>query len=134
MYESALRYEHGGGIMLYVLPSPPLQVRRDLIFQLPQLGRLRFVPTHRCRVRESLVAEGLELLLRLRVHAGVLLGIGQLLARRLLALVVGLALDLSPLLEPAVTRISLPSFTIPNNMPWCVSYLATTSWYFQPNS
>ena len=50
---------------------------------------------------KHLVAVLLELLLRLLGHLGILLRIRQLLAGSFLALVVGLALDLSPLLEPA---------------------------------
>ncbi len=49
--------------------------------------------------RRRLVAVFGELLLRLLVHLGVLLGIDQMSPCRLLALVVCRTLDLSPLLE-----------------------------------
>lgn len=48
----------------------------------------------------KLVAEGLEGLRRLLVDSGVLLRLGDLALRELLALVVGGTLGLSPLLEP----------------------------------
>jgi hypothetical protein len=71
-----------------------------------------------------------ELLLDLVVDLGRLLGLSQLPPCRLLALVVCGTLDLSPLLES--TSHLLESAI--SQIVWAVSYLATTSWYFQPNS
>lgn len=99
---------------------------------LPPLPLPSFESQGRSR-RRHLVAVLLELLLGLVVDVGVLLRIRQLLAGRPLALVVRLALDLSPLLEPANAPSVCP-FLLAKFRGVCASYLATTSLYFQPNS
>jgi len=78
-----------------------------------------------------LVAELLQLLLGLVVDAGARLRVGQLLPCRLLALVVCLALDFPPLLESGQTLASTDPY---HHVHITRTYLATTSWYFQPNS
>jgi len=75
-----------------------------------------------------LVAVRGQLLLGLVVHLCALLGLRQLLLSLLLALVVRLAVDFPPLLEPVQRSVCAKD-------RWRdVTYLATTSWYFQPNS
>lgn len=80
---------------------------------------------------QHLVPELRQLLLGVLANVGALLGIGQHLPRRLLALVVRLSLDFPPLLESVIRLATIPSSP---NPPTCEAYLATTSWYFHPNS
>ena len=83
----------------------------------------------------GLVSERLELFLHLAIHIRALLRVHELLPECLLALVVRRALDFSPLLEPAI--ITLANQLTPHNLPYplrSITYLSTTSLYFQPNS
>jgi hypothetical protein len=81
--------------------------------------------------RKHLVTVLGELLADLGVDGCALLGVDELLLESTLALVVGRALDLSPLLEPKRWSVSKPSLSI-NAVS--KTYLSTTSLYFQPNS
>lgn len=79
---------------------------------------------------QPLVSELGELLLNLSIHLRRLLGLRKLPPGRLLALVVGSTLDLSPLLESVETvKVIFNDAALV-----IVTYLATTSWYFHPNS
>lgn len=81
--------------------------------------------------RKHLVTVLGELLLDLGVDGCALLGVDELLLESPLALVVGGALDLSPLLEPEILLVSkLFQFADISSK----TYLSTTSLYFQPNS
>ena len=70
-----------------------------------------------------------ELSLCLLVNLGVLLCVGKLPLRSLLALVVRGALDFSPLLESVYS-----SAIRATSARACLTDLSTTSLYFQPNS
>ena len=65
----------------------------------------------------------------LGVDVGRLLGLSQLPSDSLLALVVGGTLDLPALLETVCELANLNCLNLVH-----VTYRATTSWYFQPNS
>ena len=92
----------------------------------------------------DLVSVLLKLLLRLVVDASSLLRINEHLARCLLALIVRLALDFPPLLESAQntlanstphSRQASPAATgVQCSTGHEITYLATTSRYFHPNS
>ena len=81
--------------------------------------------------RKHLVAVLGELLPDLGVDGCALLGVDELLLESALALVVGGALDLSPLLEP-VMLVSIQA-SLSESIK-SQTYLSTTSLYFQPNS
>lgn len=84
-----------------------------------------------------LVAQSGQLLFRLGI-AGCLLCLGELSSGDLLSLVVCVALDLSSLLESISYTLAVRS--LPAYRPKSTgigmekTYLATTSWYFQPTS
>jgi hypothetical protein len=102
----------------------------------PENAEVRRFRTNKDR---QLVAERLESLGCLAVDLGVLLGVGQLTLRQLLALVVGGTLGLAALLESREKRQSVR--VLNRSPPISVvdttergTYLSTTSWYFQPTS
>lgn len=79
-----------------------------------------------------LVSELLQLLLGLVIDGRALLRLRQHLPRSLLALVIRQPLDFPLLLESVVLLASLSPCQTPRLLHG--AYLATTSWYFQPNS
>lgn len=84
----------------------------------------------------SLVAKFGQLLLRLGV-ARRLLGLGELSAGSLLAFIVGGTLDLSSLFESVgyiLASLIVEKSSRSNSAQGLSTYLATTSWYFQPTS
>jgi hypothetical protein len=84
----------------------------------------------------SLVAVGLESLRGLGVDLRRLLRLGELPRGELLALVVGGALGLAPLLEPITVSVfrSAPVCGAAGPEILSFTHLSTTSWYFQPTS